>query len=278
MIGARVRSVLRRVLPLAARKRLAIGVDRLAGGRNSYWWTMELLRDFAAEHPNDFHRFLWSNHLAYAESYDVASRFGAEGIHPSRVALFADLEGFLRGRGVLPERDIHSVLEVGASLGYLLRHLEQGWCRHATRFLGVDIDAQAIAAGAAHLGAAGSRVELRVADMAELDTAVGDESFDIVLCAGVLMYLTPPDAARVVAWMLGHTRRCLVLAGLAHPDQDNGSLTEAALRERDGTFIHNLDGMVEAAGGRVLWRRWDGAAQLGGNTIYFLFAAPAGTP
>jgi hypothetical protein len=66
----------------------------------------------------------------------------------------------------------------------------------------------------------------------------------------------------------------LVLAGLAHPDQDNATLAASAVRERDGTFIHNLDAMVQDAGGRVVHRRWEGARLLDGNTIYFVFGVP----
>ena len=64
----------------------------------------------------------------------------------------------------------------------------------------------------------------------------------------------------------------LALAGLAHPDTDNARLAASVPRERDRSLIHNLDAMVRAAGGRVLARRWDGARQVAGNTVYFVFA------
>lgn len=278
MIGSRLRSGLRKVLPLPFRKRLAIGLGRLSWVPDRYWWTMELLRDFAATDPNSFHRFLWQHHLAYAESYDVASRFGAGRIHPTRVMLFEDLDRFLRDQGVEPSRDIRSILEIGSSLGYLLRHLETGLFRSATRLLGVDIDADAIAKGSAYLASQHSRVELAVADMADLDAVVGDESFDVLLCAGVLMYLKPAEAQPVVDWMVRHSGRVLVIAGLANPECDNRELTDSAVRGRDGTFIHNLDAMVAAAGGRVRWRRWEGSRMVDGNTVYFLFVEPSGRP
>jgi len=278
MIGSRLRAGMRRVVPLAARKRMAVLLNRLPGVPDRYWWTMELLRDYATADPNGFHRFLWSNHLAYAESYDVASRFGGERIHPTRVMLFEDLERYLRADGIDPARDIRSVFEVGSSLGYLLRHLETGLFAGAERLFGVDIDAEAIASGSEYLAGVGSRVRLAVADMAGLDAVARDEDFDVVLCAGVLMYLKPADAQPVVDWMVRHTKRVLVIAGLAHPDRDNRELTESAVRQRDGTFIHNLDAMVAAAGGRVRWRRWEGARMVDGNTIYFLFVEPSGSP
>lgn len=276
MIGSRLRSGLRKVLPLPVRKQLAIGLGQLPWLPGRYWWTMELLRDFAAADPNAFHRFLWRHHLAYAESYDVASRFGTGRIHPTRVMLFEDLDRFLLEQGMEPSRDIQSVLEIGSSLGYLLRHLETGMLRSATRLFGVDIDADAIANGSAYLASQNSRVELAVADMAGLDAVVGNESFDVVLCAGVLMYLKPAEAQPVVDWMVSHTGRVLVIAGLANPECDNRELTESAVRGRDGTFIHNLDAMVAAAGGRVRWRRWEGSKTVDGNTVYFLFVEPAG--
>jgi hypothetical protein len=43
-------------------------------------------------------------------------------------------------------------------------------------------------------------------------------------------------------------------------------------------LIHNIDRMIERAGGRVLWRRWEGARKVDGNTIYFLIAEPGLDP
>ena len=61
----------RHLLPLAVRKHLAIWLDRQRWLGSGKWWAVELLRDFAEKDISAYHRFLWSNHMAYAETYDV---------------------------------------------------------------------------------------------------------------------------------------------------------------------------------------------------------------
>jgi SAM-dependent methyltransferase len=170
---------------------------------------------------------------------------------------------------------VKSAFEVGCSLGYLLRHLETGLFASAATLEGNDIDGYAIEAGSRKLQALGSRVRLHHADMANLDGVFGGRRFDVMFAAGVLMYLREPAAAEVVRAMLQHTARLAVFAGLAHPDADNRSLESSALRDRDGTWVHNIDAMVERAGGRVVARRWGGGDLVDGNTIYFVLAEPA---
>lgn len=239
------------------------------------WWVLELLRDQAERDPNGFHRFLWSHHLAYAESYEVERRFGAEQLHPSRRLLFDDLGATLRARGIDPACDIHSVFEVGCSLGYLLRFLETELFGSAEVLEGNDIDAYAVEEGAKYLASVGSRVRLHRADMTDLDRVMGSRRFDVVLCPGVLMYLREADAGAVVGSILRHTNRLAAFAGLAHPARDNRELEVGEVRERDGTFIHNIDRLVERSGGRVVFRRWEGDRQVEGNTIYFVLAEPS---
>lgn len=263
-------------MPLWARQRLAVLVGRQRWLGDRYWWAFELLRDFAERDPDGFHRFLWANHLAYAESYEVERRFGPDQVHPTRRMLFADMEGVLRSRGVEPAKDVESVFEVGCSLGYLLRHLETGPFAGARMLEGNDIDGYAVEVGGEQLARMGSRVRLHRADMGDLDQVFAGRRFDVTIAAGVLMYLRENAAAEVVRTMLRHTGRLAVFAGLAHPERDNRELAESALRERDGTFIHNFDRMVAAAGGLVVARRWEGARQVDGNTVYFVFAAPPG--
>jgi hypothetical protein len=245
------------VLPLSVRKRLAVLVGRQRWLKGRYWYSMELVRDLAARDPSAFHRFLWANHIGYAETYEVAKRFGDDNVHPSRRLLFDDLVAFLRGRGIDPTSDVRSVFEVGCSMGYLLRYMETSLFPAATVLEGVD-----------------SRVELRRADMADLSGVLGGRGFDIILCAGVLMYLPAADAAAVVRTLLEHAH-LLVLTGPAFPEADNRLLDGSERRPGDQTFIHNLDAMVTAAGRRVLRRRWEGPRSIDGNTIYFVFAEGA---
>lgn len=270
----RLKGLLRSWVPLRARKGLAVWIGRRRWPASRYWLVLELLRDYAARDPDGFHRFLWSHHLAYAETYEVAERFGAERVHPTRRMLFDDLRRCLEGRGLDPTRDVRSVLEVGCSLGYLLRHLETEVFPSAVVLDGLDIDEYAVRVGEAHLRGLGSRVRLRVGDVAGLAAVAAPIRYDVTICAGVLLYLRQDEAARVVAATLRHTGGVAAFAGLAHPERDNADLAHSAVRDRDATFIHNIDAMVQAAGARVLFRRWEGVREVEGNTIYFVLASP----
>jgi len=265
---------IRSAVPLSIRQGLAILVGRQHWLKRRYWWAMELLRDYAERDPNEFHRFLWTHHLGYAETYEIERRFGEDRIHPTRRMLFDDLARVLRERGVDPEREIGSVFEVGCSLGYLLHHLETGLFRSADVLEGIDIDRYAIESGSAHLATLRSRVRLHQGDMGELEEKLRERRFDVVLCAGVLMYLQEGQAGAVVTSILRHTGKVAVFAGLAAPERDNRELAASVPRVRDGTFVHNIDRMVERAGGQVVFRRWEGAREVDGNTIYFVLAAP----
>jgi SAM-dependent methyltransferase len=263
-----------RLLPIAARRPVAAWLGRQRWLSARHWWATELLRDFAERDPDAYHRFLWTHHLGYAESYEVERRFGDRNINATRHELFAELRRHL-GSDLAT---ITSVFEVGCSMGYLLRHIETTVVPTATTLEGIDIDRYAVAQGDAALRSQGSRVRLQAADMSELDRVMAGRSFDLMLCAGVLMYLREQPAAAVVRAMLAHTGTLLVLSGLAAPEGDNATLAASAVRERDGTFIHNLDAMVREAGGRVVYRRWDGQRMMDGNTIYFVFAVPGTAP
>src|SRR5262249_33869643 len=138
-------------------------------------FAMGMLADLQRRDPVALHRFLWSNHLAYAASYEVRQRFGKSNINPTRHTLFRRISTHLRSRGIDPARDIRSVLEIGCSQGYLLRHLETSIFRSATTLHGLDLDAYAIQTGSAHLNSLGSRVKLFEADMAEAEHIIGSQ-------------------------------------------------------------------------------------------------------
>ena len=267
--------LLRAALPLRLRMRVAAWIGRRRWLRARHWWSAEMVRDLAERDVSGYHRFLWANHLGYAETYEPEARFGAERVHPSRLLLFDDLRRVLSGRGV-GANDVHGVLEVGCSMGYLLRHLETDVFPSAETLEGIDIDAYAVSRGAEVLAREGSRVRLMEGDASALPRLAGSRRYDVVLCAGVLMYLRETEAAEAVAAMLERASGLLVLAGLAHPERDNADLPASVPRERDRSLVHNLDAMVERAGGRVVFRRWEGARQVDGNTLYFVFAEPAG--
>jgi SAM-dependent methyltransferase len=169
---------------------------------------------------------------------------------------------------------IASVAEVGCSLGYQLRFLETNLFPGAEVIEGMDIDDYAIRSGQEHLSAIGSRVRLHCGDMQDLDSIWGKREFDIILCAGVLMYLQEAEATEVVRNMLARTRVLLCITGLAHPSTDNSLLPTSEVRSSDKSHIHNIDRMIAAAGGTVIARRWDGDRLVEGQSIYFLFATP----
>ncbi len=269
-----MKTAARTVLPLFLRKRLALWLNNreaVAPARRS-WWVQELLRDLAEKNINEYHKFLWSNHLSYAETYEVASRFGRENMKMSRIMFFDDLERHL---AAVPMHavDVKSVFEVGCSLGYQLRYLETDLFPSATVLEGVDIDAYAVQAGSEHLAKIGSKVRLACEDMELLEKNLGSKQYDIILCTGVLMYLKEDDAQRLVRVLLGHSGGMLAFSGLAHPEMDNAEMACSVPRRSDHSFIHNIDSMVKNAGGRVVARRWEGSRIVDGNTIYFVFAA-----
>lgn len=270
----RIKETLRLLVPLAVRKRLSILLSRQRwlGPDLQYWWTKELLADFARSDSGAYHRFLWSQHLAYAKSYEADRRFGEENMKESRKLFFDDLGRILSAEGANSPDEVRSVLEVGCSLGYQLRHLEMGLFSRASDLLGIDIDRHAIAEGSEYLSLCGSRVRLVCSDMGNLGSQLGDRAFDVVISTGVLMYLDEQEAGEVVREMLRHTTRLLALSGPAFPDRDNRTIERSVLRERDGSWIHNLDALVEKAGGTVVSRRWEGKRVVDGHTIYFVFA------
>lgn len=274
---ARLIRTLRRVLPLSVRRSMVTRLGRLTCVPYVDWFSIELLRDFAQTDPTAWHRFLWTHHLAYARGYRVDLRFGPGRIHESRHMLFDDLRQYLVREEIVPERDIRSVFEAGSSLGYLLRHLETGLFGSARTLEGIDIDRHAIEKGTSYLAGVGSKVQMTVADLTDLNRVLAGRTMDVVLCTGVLMYVTEEDAREVVRSILRHTGVVAAFAGLAHPSHDNANLPTSDVRENDGTFIHNIDEMVVASGGQVVWRRWEGPRIVDGNTIYFVFARPGAT-
>jgi len=263
------------VLPLSLRQRVVVWINeiRWIAADTRGWWTVELLRDLAEKDINRYHKFLWSHHLAYAVTYEVKLRFGEDNMNESRKMFFSDLKSCLIKVGIQPERDILSVFDVGCSLGYHLRFLETDIFAGANRLEGIDIDRYAVQSGAEYLKTIDSKIMLKHEDMEKLGSVLAGQMFDVIICAGCLMYLREEAAAQVVGQMLAHTNKVLAMAGLAHPKIDNSQLTHSVPRESDKSFIHNIDAMVEKAGGKVCCRRWEGDRIVDGNTIYFVLVS-----
>jgi hypothetical protein len=76
--------------------------------------------------------------------------------------------------------------------------------------------------------------------------------------------------------MLNHCSGLLIIYSIAHPTIDNSKLEHSETRSSDGVFYHNIDAMVKAAGGKIVYRRWDGSNLCpDGQTVYFVFSRPA---
>lgn len=271
-----LKKISRSVLPLSFRKTLVVWLNRrewINKDRRN-WWSTEILKDLAESDINEYHRFLWANHLAYAETYESEIRFGADNIKESRKIFFRYLLEVIKQHGTDPSFQVRSIFEVGCSLGYQLRYMETDLFPGAELLMGNDIDKYAIEVGSEYLRNHNSKVQLLRFDMEDLNDRLKGRFFDIIVSTGVLMYLQEDAAARVVQTMIDHTKGLLAVAGLAHPKNDNSLLIQSVPRERDGSFIHNIDKMVENAGGSIISRRWEGNKDVDGNTIYFLFATP----
>ncbi|MFV1982128.1 MAG: class I SAM-dependent methyltransferase [Thiohalomonadales bacterium] len=263
-------------IPLVIRKWMAIGINRYPwlSADKCGWWATQLLIDFAQKDINSYHKFLWQNHLSYAESYEVDLRFGYDNLNGTRKIFFSELQKNLKKTGLSPKTDIKSVFEVGCSLGYLLHYIETDIFPAATLIEGNDIDKYSIQEGKKYLSSENSKIKLLHADMEKLDAVLGVQKYDIVFGAGVLLYLKENSATKLVADMLKHTNKMLSFTGLAHPKVDNSELEHSVVRNRDGAWIHNIDKMITEAGGKIVARRCEGDKIIDGNTIYFVFAVP----
>lgn len=261
-------------MPLSIRKPLVLWIYRQEwiNSNRRNWWSIELLKDYAETESNEYHKFLWSNHLTYAVTYEVEQQYGSENIKTSREMFLGELVSTISKAGLDWKHDVKSVFEVGCSLGYQLRYIEKELFKTATEIKGIDIDKHAIEEGRKYLRKIGSKVEIACEDMENIDRILKSRQYDIIICTGVLMYLNENSGMRLVKQMLKHTGTLLAVSGLAHPEIDNENMEKSELRDFDRSFIHNIDMMVKKAGGRIVARRWEGNRVVDGHTIYFVFA------
>lgn len=268
------KKIFRTAVPVELRMRMALFLNRIFFNSRDHL-SMNILRDLMEKDPKKFHKFLWTNHVgSYARWYDSDGLFETSRMEPSRAEFFQSLKEAMAEAGI-PEREIKSVLEVGCSLGYLLRFVEKDILPGAEEIMGIDIDAPAIDKGAVYLKKAGSRVKLVAGDMEELDKLVGDKTYDLVFAAGVLSYLNEDDALKVVSEMLRRTNKMLALAGLACKTKNNDELEGSIFSDtHNNQWLHNFSALVKKAGGEVVKARWEGAKEYNFQTIYFVFAIP----
>jgi SAM-dependent methyltransferase len=266
-------AIIGRMLPLSVRQSLvASRVGR--SSRGGLEFAVGMLRDLHRRDAGAFHRFLWSNHLGYAAGYEVGKRFGALNLNPSRRILVDDIASYLRERGVDPRRDIRSVLDIGCSLGYLLRHIEVSLCPSAEVLHGIDIDKYAIHSGMAHLSSLESKVKLFVADMAAAGRFIGNRAYDVILCCGVLMYSDEQCAYEAVRTMLRSARRLVGIICLAEHPNIRTPAGRSFTRSSDGAFIHDVARMIHLAGGRVAASRRIEAEISGSSPSHAILAEP----
>ena len=262
------------ILPISSRKFLAVWIDRQDWIPGCHDFPLLMLRDWADKDADAFHRFLWSNHLVYARWYEEKNEFGAENLRLVRRMMFQDLKLYLLKEDQALFNRVNSVFEVGCSSGFLLRYLETDFFPNATRFEGNDIDGPAIERGNKYLREHDSKIRLIKADMANLDDIMNGSKYDIILCVGVLVYLREPAATLVIRSMLNHCNGLVVIYAVADPTIDNSKLENSETRNLDGVFLHNIDAMIKNAGGKVVYRRWEGSKMYDCQTVYFIFCKP----
>ena len=83
-------------LPLSLRQSGAAWIGRQPWIPGRHWRAARLVADLAERDPNAYHRFLWSHHLAYAESYEPSLQCGHKRIKPDRRLLFRDIRACLK--------------------------------------------------------------------------------------------------------------------------------------------------------------------------------------
>jgi SAM-dependent methyltransferase len=270
-----LKHALRSCIPLSLRMRLAIWLNRQRWFTRDYF-AVGLVRDLELQNPKEFHKFLWTHHfMGCARWYDSEDElFSTEQMQPSRRVFFDDLISVIGELGLQPT-DIRSILEVGCSLGYLLRHLETEVFPGCQEIVGIDIDVPAIRKGKEYLKQLGSKVVLAQGDMEDIDRILESRKFDLVYAAGVLSYLDEPSAARLVSILLRRTNKILAFAGLACTSRNNNQLDRSEISpNHEEQWIHNFAALVSAAGGRVVRSRWEGAKLYNLQTIHFVFAVP----
>jgi SAM-dependent methyltransferase len=259
------------LLPLNWRKQIANWLFRQHKIPGHSWIALQFLDDFARSNKNSFHKFLWSNHLYYAETYEISERFESDRDNRARHPFFLQLKLCLQGIGLSLDR-VDSILEVGCSLGHQLRMMETDMFPLANRFCGIDIDEYAVKQGKAHLHSLGSKIRLIHGDMENLSDLMGSERFDVVICTGVLMYLNQEAATAVVKSLLKHTNHIVGISGLAHSTYPNSQLEHSSIRSWDQSYIHNIERMISEAGGSLIKVLWKEDTEVDGNAVYLVFA------
>jgi 2-polyprenyl-3-methyl-5-hydroxy-6-metoxy-1,4-benzoquinol methylase len=232
---------------------------------------MGVLGDLRRRDPETLHRFLWSNHLAYAARYEVERKFEPHNINPTRHTLFSQILDYYKTRALDPREHVRSVFDVGCSLGYLLRHIEVNLFPSAAHLNGIDIDRYAVQAGMAYLQSVRSKVELFEADLSRAAEFMRGRQYDIVLCCGVLMYVNEKTARSALQAMFAHSRRLVGIICLAAPRR---ATRNSEVRTSDGAYVHDMHRMIRESGGIPVSSTWVGTATSGSSPSHVILAEP----
>lgn len=242
-------------------------------------WSEGLVRDLERRDPKAYHKLLWEYHLeCYGCGYEAAELFSSRKLNGTTAAYDAfvqDLTANLRTLGI--QGEVRRVLDVGCSVGHVLRALELNVFPNAPVMIGIDIDGPAIGEGRAYLARVGSRIRLHTGDLERLDDVLGDQRFGFSYAAGSLSYLNEADARKAVVSVLSRTDVLAAFVGLANPLGPNDSLPGSRFRPELGSmWTHDFAGLVRDAGWEVLSSRWEPPG--GGDTQgrYSVFAIPSG--
>src|SRR5258705_13827524 len=106
--------VIGRTLPLSVRK-IIVRSRACRKAKAVPWFAIGMLDDLRRKDPDTLHRFLWSNHLAYAATYEISRRFGPSNLNGSRRILFDEMRSYLLSHGFDPGKRVRSVFEIGCS-------------------------------------------------------------------------------------------------------------------------------------------------------------------
>jgi len=263
---------LRLLLPLEIRKALVVRIEQL-----KFRWgadfSLGILADLRRHNPEALHRFLWSNHLAYAATYEVEKRFAASNLNPTRQILFGQIVDYYRRCALNPREQIRSVLEIGCSLGYLLRHLELYTFPDAAPLHGLDIDRHAVQTGMSYLQSVNSKVRLFEADVTRVGNVAGNQLYDLALCCGVLMYVNKETAKATLQKIFAVSRRLVGIICLAH-DERRRTILNSEIRKSDGAYLHDMHRMIEEVGGRLISSTFVNAAASGSSPSHVILAEP----
>ena len=280
MSPGRAADAARSLVPLRVRMPLAGWFARNRWFPSADRWAEGLVRDLEDRDPKVFHKFIWEHHLdRYGLAYESVDLFESRKLNSTTKAYDAFIGDLRSALEVMPDPTIRSVLDVGCSVGHVLRALETDVLGGAEELTGVDIDRPATQAGNAYLQRVGSRARLAAGDLENLDALLGERRYDFAYAAGSLSYLDEADTRRAVASILRRTDKLAAFIGLAHPDPPNGELVASVFRNELGRmWTHNFGSMVDSEGWQVISSRWEEPRVGDAQGIYCVFASRLPSP